>query len=208
MVDRWRKGVLCIVLAMPLMAAAEEDAAQPGLKEEIKEKATALKDKTVETSQKALEYTRRIWDEGDNVLYLSGYAYHGRHTYTKEKIAEFNEEAWGAGFGRTLIDENGNSNSLFGLAFLDSHSDVEAQIGYAREWRWQFAEHAAVGAGFVAMIVTRSDMFNNMPFPAVLPLASLEVHRVALMATYIPKLGGEGGNGDVLYLFGRINLGR
>ena len=169
---------------------------------------TSLKDKTVDAMKGAWNYAGRILDEGDNILYVSGYAYHGRSTYSPEKIAEFNEEAWGAGFGRTLIDRNGNSNSLFALAFLDSHSDIEAQVGYAREWRWQFAEHASVGAGFVAMLVSRSDMFNNIPFPAILPLASIEVHRVALMASYVPKLGGDGGNGDVLYLFGRINLGR
>jgi palmitoyl transferase len=194
-------GMLCLAVAMPAVAA-DDGTDEAGFTD-------GLKDKTVEASHKAWDYTKRIWNEGDNTLYLSGYAYHGRHTYSPEKIAEFNEEAWGGGFGRTLLDENGNSNSLFGLAFLDSHSDVQAQVGYAREWRWQFAEHAAVGAGFVAMLVTRSDMFNNIPFPAVLPLASLEIHGVGLMASYVPKLnGGDGGNGDVLFLFGRINLGR
>ena len=199
-------GALCLIAAAPLMA--DEPADKPGLTQEIKDKAVALKDKTVEASVNAMDYAGRILDEGDNILYLSGYAYHDRGTYSPEKIAEFNETAWGAGFGRTLIDERGNSNSLFALAFLDSHEDVEAQVGYAREWRWQFAEHATVGAGFVAMLVSRSDIFNHFPFPAILPLASLEVHRVALMASYIPKLSGDGGNGNVLYLFARVNLGR
>ena len=167
-----------------------------------------LKEKAADAAEGAWDYAGRILDEGDNILYLSGYAYHGRGTYSDEKIAEFNEEAWGAGFGRTLLDDRGNSNTLFALAFLDSHSDVEAQVGYAREWRWQFAQQASVGAGFVAMLVSRSDIFNHFPFPAILPLASIEVHRVGLMASYVPKLGGDGGNGDVLYLFGRINLGR
>jgi len=166
-------------------------------------------EQTEVVAEDTYDAAKRIINEGDNILYLSGYAYHDRNTYSPEKIAEFNEAAWGAGFGRMLIDENGNSNTLFGLAFLDSHSHVEAQVGYAREWRWQFAEHAAVGAGFVAMLVTRSDILNNFPFPAVLPIASIEVHGVALMASYVPKLSSsDGGNGNVLYLFGRINLGR
>ena len=207
MPGRLLAGVLCLAFAGPLMAA-DEGAATPGLKEEVKDKAVELKDKTVHATEDAIDYAGRIWDEGDNILYLSGYAYHGRGTYTKEKIAEFNEEAWGGGFGRTLIDENGNANTLFALAFLDSHSDIEAQVGYAREWRWQFAEHAAVGAGFVAMLVSRSDIFNHIPFPVILPLASIEWYRVALMASYVPRLSGDGGNGDVLYLFARINLGR
>lgn len=199
-------GMLCLIVALPTMAG--EDIENSGFAQGVKEKAVELKDKTVEASGNAIDYAGRILDEGDNILYLSGYAYHDRGTYSPEKIAEFNETAWGAGFGRTLIDDRGNSNSLFALAFLDSHEDVEAQVGYAREWRWQFAEHATVGAGFVAMLVSRSDIFNHFPFPAILPLASLEVHRVALMASYIPKLGGDGGNGNVLYLFARVNLGR
>lgn len=190
--------ILALLLA-PLPGRADEGEAAPN----------GLKEKTVAVAENTLDYARRILDEGDNVLYLSGYAYHDRGTYSPEKIAEFNEAAWGAGFGRTLIDDKGNSNALFALAFLDSHSDVQAQVGYAREWRWHFAEHAAVGAGFVAMLVSRADMFNNFPFPVILPLASIEVNRVALMATYIPKLSSsDGGNGNVLFLFGRINLGR
>lgn len=200
---RFASSIVAAGLVLALSCHAEE---QPDTS--LTEQPAGLKDKTVDAAKRAWDYAGRILDEGDNILYVSGYAYHGRSTYSPEKIAEFNEEAWGAGFGRTLIDRKGNSNSLFALAFLDSHSDVEAQVGYAREWRWQFAEHASVGAGFVAMLVSRSDMFNNIPFPAVLPLASIEVHRVALMASYVPKLGGDGGNGDVLYLFGRINLGR
>lgn len=191
--------LLAALLLAPGLAQAEEE------KESI---TTRVLEKTEAVAESTFDYAKRIINEGDNVLYLSGYAYHDRGTYSAEKIAEFNEEAWGAGFGRTLIDENGNSNSLFALAFLDSHDDVEAQVGYAREWRWQFAEHAAVGAGFVAMLVSRSDMFNNIPFPAILPVASIEVGRAALMASYIPKLSGDGGNGNVLYIFGRINLGR
>ena len=202
MVGRFLAGMLCLLAAAPSAGAAE-----PG-QSRIGEKAVELKDRTVDAAEDALDYAGRILDEGDDVLYLSGYAYHDRGTYSKEKIEGFNETAWGAGFGRTLLDANGNSNSLFALAFLDSHEDVEAQVGYAREWRWRPSPDTAVGAGFVAMLVSRSDILNHFPFPAILPLASVEVHRVALMASYIPKLGGEGGNGNVLYLFGRINLGQ
>jgi len=195
--------LLALLLSSGLVPAEEGSEVA---KESLMKRALA---KTEAVAENTLDYAKRIIDEGDNVLYLSGYSYHDRGTYSAEKIAEFNEAAWGAGFGRTLIDENGNSNALFGLAFLDSHSDVELQVGYAREWRWQFAEHAAVGGGFVAMLVSRSDIFHGIPFPAILPLASIEVGRVALMASYIPKLSSsDGGNGNVLYIFGRINLGR
>lgn len=195
-------GVVLTLALAPLSAYADDGNPPPN----------GLKEKTVALAENTIDHARRILDEGDNILYLSGYSYHDRGTYTAEKIAGFNEQAWGAGFGRTLIDDHGNSNSLFALAFLDSHSDAQAQVGYFREWRWQFAEHAAVGAGFVAMLVSRSDMFHNFPFPAILPVASVEVKRVTLMAIGIPKLssseGGNGNNGNVLFLLGRINLGR
>lgn len=200
MTTKLRFAFLLAFLMMSWTAQAEEE--KESLTERVMEKTEAVAENT-------FDYAKRIINEGDNVLYLSGYAHHDRGTYSPEKIAEFNEAAWGAGFGRTLIDGNGNSNALFGLAFLDSHSDVELQVGYAREWRWQFAEHAAVGAGFVAMLVSRADIFNGVPFPAILPLASVEVGPVALMASYVPKLSSsDGGNGNVLYIFGRINLGR
>lgn len=205
---KWDYAVLAGWLAFAPASYAQEDTAAVGEGGATAETTGGITDKAVTAAGDAWDAARTILREGDNILYLSGYAYHGRGTYSPEKIAEFNEQAWGAGFGRTLLDARGNSNTLFALAFLDSHSDVEAQVGYAREWRWQFAPQASVGAGFVAMLVSRSDIFDHIPFPAVLPLASLEVGRVAVMASYVPNLGGDGGNGDVLYLFGRINLGR
>jgi palmitoyl transferase len=190
-----------LLLAGAACAADDEDGGG------IKEKVEVAKEKTLNAVERGWEYAKKIHHEGDNVLYLSGYAYHGRNTYSPEKIAEFNEEAWGAGFGRTLVNAKGNTDSLFALAFLDSHDDVQAQVGYAHEWRWQFLERGAVGLGYTAMLVSRSDMFNNIPFPAVLPIVSAEIRPVAIMATYIPTFGG-GSNGNVLYIFGRINLGR
>lgn len=199
MTKRLFPGALLALMLLPCPARADD--AQSTL--------DGIKEKSAEVAGNTIDYAKRILAEGDNVLYLSGYAHHDRATYSPEKIAEFNEAAWGAGFGRMLIDENGNSNSLFALAFLDSHSHVEAQVGYVHEWRWQFAARANAGAGFVAMLVSRSDILNNFPFPAILPVASIEIHNVALMATYVPKLSSsDGGNGNVLYLLGRINLGR
>jgi palmitoyl transferase len=42
--------------------------------------------------------------------------------------------------------------------------------------------------------------------PVILPLGSLEYRKVSLMASYVPRLPGEEGNGDVIFLFGRIAL--
>jgi hypothetical protein len=44
------------------------------------------------------------------------------------------------------------------------------------------------------------------PLPLILPLGAIEYRRVAFMATYVPKAPGQEGNGDVLFLFGRVGL--
>ncbi|MBI4860787.1 MAG: hypothetical protein HY815_11075, partial [Candidatus Riflebacteria bacterium] len=42
---------------------------------------------------------------------------------------------WGVGIGRTLTNEAGNDESLYVLAFSDSHYEPEFHLGYA--YRWQ-----------------------------------------------------------------------
>ena len=50
-------------------------------------------------------------------------------------------------------------------------------------------------AGFTVGVTARSD-YSYIPFPAILPLVSVEYRRLALQATYIP--GGHN-NGNVLF---------
>lgn len=54
----------------------------------------------------------QIWTEGGNDLYISGYTWHNRATYSKEQINGFNELAWGGGYGRSIYDE-----TVIGRAF-------------------------------------------------------------------------------------------
>jgi palmitoyl transferase len=44
-------------------------------------------------SKAACQRLHQIWTEGDNELYLSGYAWHNRYTYSREKIKKYNELA-------------------------------------------------------------------------------------------------------------------
>src|SRR3989338_7712810 len=64
----------------------------------------------------------QVWSEGDTDLYISGYAWHNRYIYSREKIKSYNENAWGGGLGKSLFDEKGNWHALYAIAFLDSHS--------------------------------------------------------------------------------------
>jgi palmitoyl transferase len=151
---------------------------------------------------------RRLADTynyGDNALLVSGYAWHTPWTWTAEKRAEENEYAWGGGFARTLVRENGDTDTVYGLIFSDSHSKPEYNLGYAWNTYWGDRDSIQAGLGYTALIVARTDIANGFPFPAVLPLASLRYSKVTVFSTYIPSLGGIN-NGSVFYVFGMINL--
>jgi len=62
-----------------------------------------------------------------------------------------------------------------------------------------------IGLGYTAGLISRTDILNGVPFPGVLPLASIGTRDVKLMASYIPRLSGTG-NGDVLFLALRVAL--
>jgi len=140
-------------------------------------------------------------------LYLTGYAYHGRNTYSAETLATENENAWGGGLGRTHIDDRDNSHSIYFMGFQDSHYKPEWLLGYGWLARWGLTEHLKVGVGITAGFTTRADYCDYLcPVPYILPLGAIEYRRVSLMASYVPKLPGNEGNGDVLFLFGKISF--
>ncbi len=145
--------------------------------------------------------------EGPFDLYLSGYAYHGRGTYTQEKIDSYQEKAWGGGLGRRYIDDRDNAHLVYAIGFQDSNYKPQYQIGYGWLARWALAENFRVGVGITAFIGFRSDYCSYMcPLPLILPLGAIEYRRVALIGAYVPKAPGQENNGDVLFLFGKIAL--
>jgi palmitoyl transferase len=149
----------------------------------------------------------KAFGSGANQLYLTGYSYHGRGTYTDEKLDEFTEQSWGGGLGRLVVDERDNSHEVYAMVFRDSHAKPQYQAGYGWLARWGVTEHLRVGVGLTAFLALRSDYCSYLcPVPAILPLGSIEYRKLSLMASYVPKLPGEDGNGDVLFLFGRISL--
>jgi len=56
------------------------------------------------------------------------------------------------------------------------------------------------------MIVQRPDIADGVPFPAILPLASLRYRDGTFFMTYIPSLGGGINHGSTLFMFGRVLL--
>jgi lipid IVA palmitoyltransferase len=144
------------------------------------------------------------YERGDDQLFVSGYAYHIPSTWTPERRAELNSNAWGGGYGRMMEDANGDTHTVFFLGFEDSHKHAELQVGYAWATYWGDRDSLQPGLGWTAMIVQRPDIAGGVPFPAALPLAFLRYKKANLVATYIPTLNGGVNHGSTLYVFGQI----
>ncbi|ADJ65383.1 lipoprotein [Herbaspirillum seropedicae SmR1] len=157
--------------------------------------------------QQTKDHAANIWNQGESELYLSGVAHHGRGTYTKEKLNELNEHAWGLGYGKTLRNEKGDDESLYGFVLKDSHRHPQYMAGYAYEWVFPIAKTGLeVGLGGTAMLMSRQDYFHSVPFPVPLPLASIGTKKGKIMFAYVPRLSANKNNGDVLLIFGRIEM--
>lgn len=157
--------------------------------------------------QQTKDHAAHIWDQGDSAIYLSGVAHHGRSTYTPQKLDELNEHAWGLGYGKTLRNDSGNDESLYGFVIKDSHRHPQYMAGYAYEWVFPIAKTGLeVGLGGTAMLMSRQDYFHSVPFPVPLPLASIGTQKGKIMFAYVPRLSSNKNNGDVLLIFGRIEM--
>ena len=152
---------------------------------------------------------RRLVDtyqQGRNDVYLSGYTWHTPWTWTAEKRAEENANAWGLGVGRSREQADGDTDLVYALVFADSHKNPEWNVGYAWNTYWGPRRGLQVGLGYTAAIVVRTDIAKGLPFPVVLPLGSVRYDRVSLFGTYIPNLGGGINQGSVFYFFAKVTL--
>jgi len=159
--------------------------------------------------QWVVDSCRRLADtyqNGSYELLVSGYSYHVPATWTPERRAELNANAWGGGLGKTTEDGEGNNHTVYFLGFEDSHKHLQAQVGYAYTKFWGSRDGLQPGLGWTAAIVQRPDIFGGVPFPVVLPLFELRYGKAILTSTYIPTLNGGVNHGSTLYVFGRISL--
>lgn len=147
------------------------------------------------------ERLHQIWAEGDTELYVSGYAWHNRFTYSPKRIRtkKYNELAWGGGLGKGFFDEKGNWHGLYAFAFLDSHKNVEPVAGYAHLFTGALTKDLKIGIGYSILITARPDILHNIPFPGVVPWAGVFFKKLSIKAAYIP---GSSENGNVLYVVG------
>ncbi len=155
-------------------------------------------------SAHACHRLHQIWKEGDTELYVTGYSWHNRYSYPKEKLSRYNELAWGGGLGKGFYDEDGDWHGISAFAFLDSHKNLEPVVGYAFLKIAHLNENTRVGAGYSVLITQRRDILHGIPFPGALPWLSFNYRKVALFATYIPGSRGEIGN--VVFLFAKWTI--
>ncbi|PRC93795.1 hypothetical protein [Solimicrobium silvestre] len=157
------------------------------------------------TYDDAVNTTENLYDNGRLSTILSGYAHHGRGTYTAERIDELNEKTWGLGMSKELRDSKDNEESLQIVIMADSHYKPQITAGYSYQWMKSLGGNWEAGIGYTAGLISRTDILQGVPFPGILPLFSIGTRDTKLVASYIPKLSGTG-NGDVLFLALRVSL--
>jgi palmitoyl transferase len=129
--------------------------------------------------------TKRIWNQGSQDLYLSGYYYHAPYRYSAEKRDEFNDKAWGLGYGHTLTEDNDNQRMLVGIVARDSYRKPLYVAGYVWLARWEMGHDLRVGAGYSALLIAHSTATNYWPAPYVAPVASIGTNNAAIYGTYV-----------------------
>jgi palmitoyl transferase len=149
----------------------------------------------------------KIVKEGTTEVYVPSIAYHDRSTYTPDKVKALNELAIGVGVGKSIKNENGNTEMLFAMVHLDSHSDVEFNAGYGWQKNFQVSDKTTVGIGYAAGVISRKDLASYTPIPFVLPMASVEYgKKYSVNGVLIPKLNGGINHGNVLFIFGKYEF--
>jgi lipid IVA palmitoyltransferase len=142
--------------------------------------------------------TKRIWTDGTQDFYLSGYFYHTPYGFPEYKRNDYNDNAWGGGYGRTLTEENNNQRMFYGLVARDSHQKPMYLAGYAWLARWDFVRDVRVGAGYSVLLIAHSTSTNYWPVPLLAPVLSIGTENAAIYGTYFNAIG---------YVFTKFSFG-
>ena len=144
------------------------------------------------------------WNSYQYDFYVPLYAWHNRLTYDDEHIDKYNENPWGAGFGKTYYDREGNWHGLYAMAFKDSNDYVETFFGYAFQKNWEIGNNSDLRAGIgYTLGITQRHEYSYIPIPIPLPIAGIEYKRIALQAAYVPGLENDG---NVLFTWLRLGF--
>jgi palmitoyl transferase len=141
---------------------------------------------------------------GRSDYFLSGLIYHAPYAYDSHTRTEANEAGYGVGFGRSAVDPNGNTHTIYAHIFRASHYKPEYNGGYMWTTYWPLLGRLQGGLGYTVFFFIRPDLGYDYPTPAALPVGTLRYDKFELLATWIP--GVAHGSGSVGFLFGRFNF--
>ncbi len=155
---------------------------------------------------------RYVWDPladaykfGTYEFYLPLVTYHLRSAYTSEQIADYQERPPGFGVGKGYYNERGNWEGIYAMGFQDSHFKPSYIAGYGWKAMWRPADDVRVGLGYTAGLMTRADIGHYVPFPVILPMASLAYKNLSLESTYVP---GGAGFGNIFFIWAKWEIGK
>lgn len=149
----------------------------------------------------AWQHARDTWREGDVEAYVPFWSYHLPFAYTPQQRAEYVEYPAGVGLGKGRYNKSGNWEGIYAMGFRDSHGDPSYMVGYGWVPTWNIGKsEVKAGIGLTGFLMSRKDYFGGIPFPGVLPIASVGYKNLAVQAAYIP--GGDG-YGNVLFMWGK-----
>lgn len=149
----------------------------------------------------AWTHVQETWRQGDVEAYVPFLSYHLPFAYTAQQRAEYNEYPAGFGLGKGRYNKSGNWEGMYAMGFRDSHGDPSYMLGYGWIPTWNIGKsEVKAGVGLTGFLMSRKDYFGGIPFPGVLPIASIGYKNLTAQAAYIP--GGKG-YGNVLFMWGK-----
>jgi len=210
------------VSAAPSARAASVDAAAADARAESRSSATSRRSRAAGATTRAAagdagkpapgswydpvwKPLKNVWDVGTLEFYLPFHTHHLRSSYTQEQIDGYQERPLGFGVGRGLYNEKGNWEGIYTMAFQDSHFKPQYMAGYGWKTFWKPVDDVRLGLGYTAFLMSRSDVFGYVPFPGVLPIASLGYKNLSLETAYMP---GKQGAGNIFFFWFKWEMGK
>jgi len=149
----------------------------------------------------AMDHASATWKHGDYELYVPAYTWHLPFAYRQDLLDSYTEYPAGVGLGKGRYNASGNWEGMYAMGFRDSHGDPSFMVGYGWIPTWNVGKtDLKAGIGLTGFLMSRKDYWGGIPFPGILPVASLSYKNLALQAAYIP--GGQN-NGNVVFIWGK-----
>jgi palmitoyl transferase len=149
-------------------------------------------------------YMGNEWQKSNTTdIYLPMWTWHNTHAYTPQLLHSYNDWPIGFGIGKSYLDSQGNFHGFYAMEFADSHHKIEPIVGYVFTKKvWGHQQSLNLKVGYTAFITARED-YHYIPFPAALPVVSLDYGKFSISGTYVP--GGHD-NGNVAFFWGQYHF--